>query len=113
MPIDYRELARLTGRLVAHAGSGTDPLSPDHLLTLFEKSDAFRRRERFERGLLATRALVDVDPRISEALAALGGIALSEAERHGLKGPQIAGALRTKRLAALQSVLTHSEPRRS
>jgi tRNA nucleotidyltransferase (CCA-adding enzyme) len=104
VPAEYRDLARLAAtfstRLAAPAGAA----AAENLLDVFEKSDAFRRQERFDQLLLAAQASVDVDPGIRPALAAVKQVALAEDQRAGLKGPDIAAALHAARLERLQSM---------
>jgi tRNA nucleotidyltransferase (CCA-adding enzyme) len=104
-PAEYRELARLTSTLMQHFSSGASSLSAAGLLQLFERGDAFRRRERFEQALLAAQALCTIDAYVLRALSSVSRVALEEADRRGLKGPQIATALRERRLQQLQSLL--------
>ncbi len=102
VPLEYRELALVTNRLVSPANVASQPVSAGNLLTILERNDAFRRRERFERALLAAGALIDINPRLAAALAQVSGITLEPHEREGLKGAEIAAALRAKRIRALE-----------
>ena len=104
-PLEYRELALVTTRLVSQANAGGQPLSAEQLLATLERNDAFRRRERFERALVAAGALIDVDANLPAALAQVSAVTLSPGEREGLKGAEIATALRTKRIRALERML--------
>ena len=118
VPIEYRELALLAARLtqpLLHAGQ-TDAAA---LLALLEGADALRRPERYAKLLLAARARSDspTEPPselLSEALATAAAITLSSDEFSSLSGPQIAAALRAKRIGALEQLLrAHSARRRS
>lgn len=114
VPNDYRDLAVLASR---HHGAihRASELRTDTVLGLLEKTDAFRRPERFADLLLACEAdargrtgfedrkypQADYLRRAREAAAA---VALNENERAGLAGPEIAAALRKQRLLALGPV---------
>jgi tRNA nucleotidyltransferase (CCA-adding enzyme) len=118
VPVEYRELALLAARLAprllqAHRADA------EEMLALLETADAVRRPERFARLLLVARARADSASEPpgelwSQALATAAGITLAPGEFAALSGPQIAAALRARRLEALAPLLrAHSERRRS
>ncbi|HWW21153.1 MAG TPA: multifunctional CCA tRNA nucleotidyl transferase/2'3'-cyclic phosphodiesterase/2'nucleotidase/phosphatase [Steroidobacteraceae bacterium] len=102
-PAAYRDVARLCAQLTAQsrAGLGNDPAST--LLRLFEQADAFRRRERFEKVLLAAQARAKVDSRIPAALSAVAEVALAPDQMAAMHGADIASALHAARLERLRS----------
>ena len=112
VPTAFRDLARLACQ---HHGNlhRAFELRADTLLELFERCDAFRRPERFTELLLA--AQVDAQGRtgreatpypqrdyLEQVRTAAAAIALTDADRAGLVGPQIAAALRLRRLAVIE-----------
>ena len=118
VPVEYRELALLAARFsqrLIHAGRA----DAEELLALLESADAVRRPERFAKLLLAARARSDATTEppselLSEALATVAAITLAPDQFAALSGPQIAAALRLRRLEALADLLrTHNERRRS
>jgi tRNA nucleotidyltransferase (CCA-adding enzyme) len=111
-PAACRELARLVCRHHANIHRVVE-LRADTLLELMETCDALRRPERFSELLLACqidaqgRAGLENQPYPQRAYAeqmraAAAGVVLGEADRADLKGPQIAAALRLRRLAVLE-----------
>ena len=111
-PAAFRDLARLACR---HHGNlhRAFELRADTLLDLMESCDAFRRADRFSELLLACQ--IDAQGRtglaekpypqrayVEQARTAAAAVMLTEADRTGLKGPQIAAALRAHRLAVLE-----------
>ncbi len=111
-PAAFRDLARLACR---HHGNlhRAFELRADTLLDLMESCDAFRRADRFSELLLACQ--IDAQGRtglaekpypqrayVEQARTAAAAVMLTEADRTGLKGPQIAAALRARRLAVLE-----------
>jgi tRNA nucleotidyltransferase (CCA-adding enzyme) len=114
VPNELRDLAVLAAR---HHGAihRAAELRPSTVLELFEKTDAFRRPERFAdllraceadargRKGLENRAYPQAEY-LHRARDAAAAVSLSEAERTGRPGPAIAAALRKKRLAALQPI---------
>ncbi len=85
------------------------------MLELFEKTDAFRRPERFNEFLIAcecdargrlgleSREYPQAD-RLRNARSAAAAVTLTEADRQGLAGTAIGEKLRGKRLAAIAAV---------
>jgi len=127
-PADVREVAALfvreSGPLAAlqvvasapHDGAGAAmPTHAAQLLSLFERSDALRRPERFEALLQATDLALDPPPqhRISPRLRLWLETARSldtapvarAAAQAGARGPQVGEAVREARLAALREAL--------
>ena len=120
VPNTHRELAILAARQHTQVHRALE-LRPATVLTLLEKSDAFRRTERFDELLLACEA--DARGRtgredapypqaayLREALAAAAGVTLSESERRGLEGAEIGEEIRRRRLAAVTAVKTRATP---
>jgi tRNA nucleotidyltransferase (CCA-adding enzyme) len=120
VPNSHRELAILTARQHTLVHRALE-LRPATVLTLLEKSDAFRRSERFDELLLACEA--DARGRsgredapypqaayLRDALAAAAGVTLSESERRGLEGAEIGEEIRRRRLAAVAAVRTRATP---
>jgi tRNA nucleotidyltransferase (CCA-adding enzyme) len=101
VPADYRDLARLTARFATRL-THQDRSAAQNLLDLFEKSDALRRPERFEKLLLAARARDSLDATIPAALAAVTEVRLTDEQLATLKGPAIAATLHAARLRRLE-----------
>jgi tRNA nucleotidyltransferase (CCA-adding enzyme) len=123
VPTAFRDLARLACQ---HHGNlhRAFELRADTLLELFERCDAFRRPERFTELLLA--AQVDAQGRtgreaapypqrdyLEQVRTAAAAIALTDADRAGLVGPQIAAALRLRRLAVIEPLRSAARAARS
>jgi len=104
-PSAYRELARLTASVMTRLAVGLGDRPADTLLTLFEQADAFRRRDRFDKVLLAAQARMTVDPRLRTALSAAAEVALPADQMAILQGSQIAVLLHDARLERLRSML--------
>jgi tRNA nucleotidyltransferase (CCA-adding enzyme) len=104
VPADYRDLARLASRFATRLAMGLGATPAKNLLDVFEKSDALRRPERFEKLLLATRSRVSVEATIPAALAAVTPVRLTGEQLATLNGPDIAIALHTARLQRLESL---------
>ncbi len=119
VPGAFRELAVLTARQHTNVHRALE-LKPATVLTLLEKSDAFRRPERFAELLAACEA----DSRgrtgkehepypqasyLRRALAAAAAATLTEEERRGLAGPAIGEELRRRRLATLGALKRGSD----
>jgi tRNA nucleotidyltransferase (CCA-adding enzyme) len=116
IPSAYRELAVLVGRhhLVCHK---IQEVRDTTLLDLLENLDAFRRPARFAQFVIAceadARGRKGLENReypqaayLREARDLAAGVSLSEADREGLAGPQIAELMRRERLAALRTLST-------
>ncbi|MDY6946242.1 MAG: multifunctional CCA addition/repair protein [Pseudomonadota bacterium] len=112
IPNAYRELGILVSRYHLHMHKVTE-LRPRTVLELLENLDAFRRPARLELFLLAceadARGRKGLEQReypqpeyLSRARAIAAGVTLSEAERAGLQGFEIAKRLHDKRVHALQ-----------
>jgi len=104
IPTQYRELARLTASVTTRLDAGLGSSPADTLLALFEQADAFRRRERFEKVLIAACARTSVDPQILTALSAATQVALSPEQMKALKGFEIARLLHDARLERLRDI---------
>lgn len=118
VPLEYRELGLLAGRLHASIDHAADATA-DTLLGLLEGADAFRRPARFHELLevCECNARTSVDfadgpyiprERLTSALAAASAVTLDATERAGLSGPAIGERLRARRLAALASLGPHN-----
>ena len=114
VPTAHRELARLTAKEHSNVHRALQ-LRPETVLKLLEESDAFRRPERFREMLLACQCDAQGRTGLEErpypqrqyleaAHAAAAGVQLLPAEMEGRNGPDIANALRAKRLAAVKLV---------
>ena len=114
IPSAYRELAVLVGRhhLVCHK---IQEVRDTTLLDLLENLDAFRRPARFAQFVIAceadARGRKGLENReypqaayLREARDLAASVSLSEADREGLAGPQIAELMRRERLAALRTL---------
>jgi len=114
IPNNYRELAVLVGRhhLVCHK---ILEVRDTTLLDLLETLDAFRRPARFAHFVTACEAdargrkgLEDREyPQadyLREARDLAASVSLSDTDRQGLEGPQIAALIRRERLAALRAL---------
>ena len=125
VPVAYRELALLVAEFHDHCHRAFE-LKPATILKVLERTDAFRRRERFDRFLLACEA--DARGRtgredtpypqaayLSGALDAANGVAISEVIGAESAGEKIAAAIRrarTREIAAYKaSIPTHSSNR--
>ena len=115
VPNGYRELAVLTCRHHAAVHRAAE-LKPGTMLTFFENTDAFRRRDRFAEMLLACEA--DARGRTGlesqpypqrelmiKARDAAASVVLSDEDRAGLKGKEIGDKIREKRLAAVTELV--------
>jgi tRNA nucleotidyltransferase (CCA-adding enzyme) len=111
IPNAYRDLAVLVGRhhLVMHKAN---EVRPGTLVDLLEHLDAFRRPERVEQFVLAceadARGRKGLENReypqsdlVRRAHAAARAVSLTEAERAGLSGDQIAQKIRQARVRAV------------
>jgi len=116
VPNECRDLAVLAARHhgVFHRAA---ELRPATILELFEKTDAFRRPERFADLLLACeadargRAGLENHPYpqadyLRRARDAAAAVVLSADERGGLDGPAIGRKIRAQRVAAISAVKT-------
>jgi tRNA nucleotidyltransferase (CCA-adding enzyme) len=115
VPNGFRELAVLGARYHAVVHRAAE-LRPDTMLKLFETTDAFRRPERFTELLLVcesdARGRTGLEnnpypqaPYLQRARdAAAAAVQLSDADRKGLKGPEIGAKIRAKRLAAVTQI---------
>jgi tRNA nucleotidyltransferase (CCA-adding enzyme) len=114
VPKTYHELAVLTARHHTNIHRAFE-LRPSTVLNLLEKTDAFRRPERFAELLLAceadARGRAGLEERpypqadyLRRAREETARVTLSEEERSGLQGPAIGEVIRKKRLAVLTSL---------
>jgi tRNA nucleotidyltransferase (CCA-adding enzyme) len=103
-PTQYRDLACLTASVTARLNAGLGSNPADTLLSMFEQTDAFRRRERFEKVLIAVQARMNVDPVIMTALSAAAEVTLSSEQMKTLKGFEIAALLHAARLQRLRNL---------
>jgi len=114
VPKDFRDLAVMVSDYHSHVHRAQE-LKPSTILELFEKTDAFRRPERFNEFLLAcecdARGRLGLEGRdypqpelLRKARSAAAAVTLTEADRQGLAGPAIGEKLRRKRLDAIAGV---------
>lgn len=113
-PKDYRELAELTGRLLAFFKDCTQ-LPPPDVLEGLKSADAFRRPERFERFLLAAEARTQADAGegcwpvpereyLHTARVQAAAITTKDLTRVRLQGKELAEELDKHRRAAISKV---------
>jgi tRNA nucleotidyltransferase (CCA-adding enzyme) len=111
VPKDFRDLAVMVSDYHTHVHRAQE-LKPSTTLELFEKTDAFRRPERFNEFLLAcecdARGRLGLEGRdypqpdfLRKARSAAAAVTLTEADRQGLTGTAIGEQLRRKRLEAI------------
>lgn len=111
IPVGCRELAVVVADLHGHCHKALE-LRPASVLKVLERTDAFRRPERFEKFLLACEA--DARGRTGfedkpypqadffrEALIAANTVSAKEVIAEGAEGPEITTALRAKRTNAI------------
>jgi tRNA nucleotidyltransferase (CCA-adding enzyme) len=114
VPKDFRDLAVMVSDYHTHVHRAEE-LRPATMLELFEKTDAFRRPERFNEFLLAcecdARGRLGLEGRdypqpeiLRKARSAAAAVTLTEADRAGLTGTAIGEKLRRKRLDAIAGV---------
>lgn len=114
VPKDFRDLAVMVSDFHTHVHRAQE-LKPSTMLELFEKTDAFRRPERFNEFLLAcecdARGRLGLESRdypqpdvLRKARSAAAAVTLTEADRQGLTGTAIGEKLRRKRLDAIAGV---------
>ncbi len=114
VPKDFRDLAVMVSDYHTHVHRAQE-LKPSTMLELFEKTDAFRRPERFNEFLLAcecdARGRLGLEDRdypqpevLRKARSAAAAVTLTEADRQGLTGTAIGEKLRRKRLDAIAGV---------
>ncbi|MEJ0036989.1 MAG: multifunctional CCA addition/repair protein [Gammaproteobacteria bacterium] len=114
VPKDFRDLAVMVSDYHTHVHRAQE-LKPSTTLELFEKTDAFRRPERFNEFLLAcecdARGRLGLEDRdypqpevLRKARSAAAAVTLTEADRQGLAGTAIGEKLRRKRLDAIAGV---------
>jgi len=114
VPKDFRDLAVMVSDYHTHVHRANE-LKPSTILELFEKTDAFRRPERFNEFLLAcecdARGRLGLEDRdypqpevLRKARSAAAAVTLTEADRQGLSGTAIGEKLRRKRLDAIAGV---------
>ncbi len=114
VPKDYRDLAVIVSDYHTHVHRALE-LKPSTMLELFEKTDAFRRPDRFNEFLSAcecdARGRLGLEDReypqrdhLSRARSAAAAVALTEADRQGLNGTAIGAKLRGKRLEAIAAL---------
>ncbi len=114
VPNDHRELGRLAARYHCDVHRAAE-LRAATILSLLERSDAFRRPERFEELLLAceadARGRLGLEARpypqagyLRACFTAARSIALDEAARAGLDGAQIGVRLHELRAQAIAAV---------
>jgi tRNA nucleotidyltransferase (CCA-adding enzyme) len=108
VPVDCRDLAIMTAREQGSIGRAP-ALDAESTVTLFERSDAFRKPERFAQMLLAAECASPGHethaPRLLKALAAARGVNAGEiAGRCGEDKAGIPAAVHAARVAAVNEV---------
>jgi tRNA nucleotidyltransferase (CCA-adding enzyme) len=114
VPKDYRDLAVIVSDYHTHVHRALE-LQAATTLELFEKTDAFRRPDRFNEFLIACECdargrlgLEDRDypqaERLRTARSAAAAVTLTQGDRQGLSGTAIGEKLRRKRLEAIASL---------
>ncbi len=107
VPSDYRDLAQLAAK---HYDSYTTllNLNAGKILDLLEKLDAFRRPERFNQFLQVGKVIEFPLDRISKLLQeshkSASEVSIAPLLAQGLKGPEIASALRSQRIIAIEKI---------
>lgn len=120
VPVACRDLALLVAEFHGHCHRASE-LRASTILRLLERTDAFRRPERFDKFLLACEA--DARGRtgfedlpypqaayLQGALTAAASVTAREVTGDGLSGPQIGEALRRKRLQAIGAYRGEARP---
>jgi len=113
-PNAFRELGVLAARFHLVVQRATE-LRTTTLLKLLERTDALRRPERFSDLLTVCQADLQgreghtatpfpQGPYLEQARALIAGVTARDLAAAGLRGPQIAAALRKRRLAALAAL---------
>ena len=108
IPAACRDLALIVAEFHGHCHKAFE-LRPSTILKVLERTDAFRRRERFDKFLLAceadSRGRTGFEQRpypqaayLNEALEAAGAVSARDVMGAGMAGAQIGEALRRKRL---------------
>jgi tRNA nucleotidyltransferase (CCA-adding enzyme) len=111
IPTACRDLALIVAEFHGHCHKAFE-LRPSTILKVLERVDAFRRRERFEKFLLAceadSRGRTGFEQRpypqavyFRQALDAAADVSARDVLREGMEGAQIGDALRRKRLQVL------------
>ena len=111
IPTACRDLALVVAEFHGHCHKAFE-LRPSTILKVLERTDAFRRRERFDKFLLAceadSRGRTGFEQRpypqaawFRQALDAAAEVSARDVLREGMEGAQIGDALRRKRLQVL------------
>jgi tRNA nucleotidyltransferase (CCA-adding enzyme) len=123
LPNDYRELAVIVARYHGNVHRAFE-LRPNTVLGILEKTDAFRRHERFTQALIACEAdsrgrlgLENIPyPQrqyLQAARDAAAAIKPTPQDIAEYSGPQIAQRLHERRLAAITELAARVEPRQN
>jgi len=108
VPNECRDLAVMTAREQEEIGRAL-ALPAEAIVTLFERSDAFRKPERFAQMLLAADCAAEdlrQGPHLARALDAARAVNAGEvAARHAERKAEIPGAVHAARVEAVQRVL--------
>jgi tRNA nucleotidyltransferase (CCA-adding enzyme) len=121
VPNEYRELAVIVARYHGSVHRAFE-LRPKTILEILEKTDAFRRRERFSQALTAceadSRGRLGLEEKpypqrqyLQEARDAAAAIKPSAEDIAGHAGPQIAQRLHERRLEAIAALAARVKPR--
>jgi tRNA nucleotidyltransferase (CCA-adding enzyme) len=111
IPTACRDLALVVAEFHGHCHKAFE-LRPSTILKVLERTDAFRRRERFDKFLLAceadSRGRTGFEQRpypqaawFRQARDAAAEVSARDVLREGMEGAQIGDALRRKRLQVL------------
>ena len=111
VPVDCRDLAVMTAREQDVVGRAP-ALDPEAIVTLFERSDGFRKPERFAQMLLAAECAAPGHethaPRLLKALEAARGVNAGEiAGRCAENKAGIPAAVHAARVSAVEVALSH------
>ena len=120
VPADFRELACLAAEFHTHAHRAFE-LRPSTVLKVLNRTDAFRRPERFEKFLLAceadargrtgfeTRPYPQADY-FRKAWQAANAIDISDLAKSELSGQEIGKEIEARRIRAIEAVRKNQEP---
>lgn len=108
IPNEFRDLAILVTTF-RHYYVNIFKLSPEEILNVFERTDAFRRKERFDQFLLACSYIEKLDAKnqkfLETVLSKMMTIDNKSLVAQGLKGNEFADALRKLRLEIIERSL--------
>lgn len=103
VPLEFRDLAQLTSNYGSQYFA-LDLENPEQVLDFLEKTDAFRRPERFDKFQIACAANISDPARekiLKNALRVTKEVDIQSIIKRGFKGKEISDELRKKRLEVL------------